>query len=171
MTKPIKMVVVLTLVGLFSGLSLVGIYKYTTPFIEANQAKGPQEAIFKIVPKAATHEVLRENGEEIFKIYDKRDRIIGYAFIAEGQGYQGNIKMIAAIKKNLRTMYGIEVLESVETPGLGGEIATDKFKEQFANKPIFPQIECDAITGATITSKSVDSILNEKIKRIVELLK
>jgi electron transport complex protein RnfG len=66
------------------------------------------------------------------------------------------------------------VLESVETPGLGGEIVSRAFKGQFASLEFMPEIECvkgkkekpneiEAITGATISSMSVANILNRKL--------
>ena len=90
--------------------------------------------------------------------------------------------MMAGIKPDLVTMYGVEILESVETPGLGGEIAGDRFKDQFGNISLLPKIglvkqgrreknEIQAVTGATISSQSVVNILNEKIARLVGILK
>lgn len=182
MKKPVQMIIVLGLVGLFSGTSLVLVYRYATPLIEFNQKKELEKAIFKIIPDAARYEVVTKDGEELFEVYDRRDKLLGYAFIAEGNGYQGKIKMISGIKKDLSTMYGIEILESVETPGLGGEIANDEFKDQFKNLKFIPKIECvkkeaektneiQAITGATISSQSVINILNDKLEKIVEILK
>ena len=71
-------------------------------------------------------------------------------------------------------MVGMEVLESRETPGLGDKIYKDLvFVGAFADLPIEPIIEVvkkgrkvsdnqvDAITGATISSRAVVSIINE----------
>lgn len=176
-----QMVIVLGLTGLISGTSLVLVYRYATPLIESNQKRELKEAIFKIVPNAADYEAVTKEGEDFFKVYDKRGSLLGYAFIAEGSGYQGKIKMLAGIKRDLSTLYGVEILESVETPGLGGEIASDKFKSQFGNLICIPAIECvkrerkkkneiQAITGATISSQSMTNILNERIKELSEIL-
>ena len=170
MKKSIQMIVVLGLVGLISGASLVLVYRYAAPLIEANQKKELETAIFKVIPEAARYEVLTKDGQELFKVYDKNENLLGYAFIAEGSGYQGKIKMLAAIKRDLSTLYGIEILESVETPGLGGEITSGKFKDQFKDLSAFPKIEVQAITGATISSQSVMNILDEKIKRVIDIL-
>ncbi|MDB4349386.1 FMN-binding protein [Omnitrophica bacterium] len=182
MKKPVQMVIVLGLVGFLSGTSLVLVYRYATPLIKSNQKRALEAAIFKVVSGGTRYEVMTKDGERFFKVYDKRDKLLGYAFIAEGSGYQGKIEMISAIKKDLSTLYGVEILESVETPGLGGEIVSDEFRDQFTNLKFDPKIECvkkdkkkkneiEAITGATISSQSVTNILNEKIAKLVETLK
>jgi electron transport complex protein RnfG len=174
MKKALYMVSVLGLVGLISGTSLVLVYRYARPLIEENREKELRTAIFNIVPGAARYEKASERGEEFFKVYDNGGRLLGYAFIAEGNGYQGKIRLIAGVRKDLATLYGIEVLESVETPGLGGEIVSRAFKGQFASLEFMPEIECvkgkkekpneiEAITGATISSMSVANILNRKL--------
>jgi electron transport complex protein RnfG len=182
MNKSLQMILVLGLVGLLSGTSLVAVYTYATPLIEINRRKALEEAIFNVVPGAVKYEAKDKDGEEYFEVYDNKRKLIGYAFMAQGNGYQGNIKIISGIKKDLTTLFGIEILESVETPGLGGEIMNDKFKGQFKNLKFTPEIVCtkkgrsganeiDAITGATISSQSVASILNAKITRLMKILK
>ena len=182
MKKPVQMVIVLGLVGLISGTSLVLVYRYATPRIELNQNRELEAAIFKIVPDAESYKAVTKEGEAFFEVYDGKGELLGYAFIAEGNGYQGKIKVISGITKDLSMLYGIEVLESVETPGLGGEIVSSGFKGQFKNLRFSPQIECvkgkrakkneiEAITGATISSQSVINILNEKIAKVIEALK
>jgi len=78
----------------------------------------------------------------------------------------------------MNTMVGIEILESQETPGLGQEIASESFKSQFNGLKTSPDItyvknekpskpnEVEAITGATISSRAVCAILNEKINEL-----
>ena len=182
MKKYVQMVLVLGVVGLISGVSLVFIYRYATPLIEDNQKKELKEAIFKVVPGGARYEELSKDKQDIFKVYDDRGKLLGYAFKAEGSGYQGKIKMIAGINKDAATLYGVEILESVETPGLGGEIVGAKFKDQFRNLNVISGIICvkkerekdneiQAVTGATISSNSVTSILNKRISELKDILK
>ncbi|MCK4462876.1 MAG: RnfABCDGE type electron transport complex subunit G [Candidatus Omnitrophica bacterium] len=178
MRKAIHIILVLTVVGLISGASLVFVYRYAKPLIAENQRRETKEAIFKVFPKAHAYEKVKKDDEEIFLVKDKRANDLGYAFIAEGNGYQGKIKLMVGIKTDLITLSGIEILESQETPGLGQEITERTFKKQFINLKTLPFIsyvkgkqpekenEIQAITGATISSKAVVSILNEKIKKI-----
>ena len=146
--------------------------------IAGNQEKETREAIFKVFSGAHSYEKIRMDNEEIFLVKDESGSNLGYAFIAEGDGYQGKIRLMAGIKNDLVTLSGIEILESQETPGLGQEISGEDFKKQFADlmnsssisyvknkKPEKPN-EIQAITGATISSRAVVAILNDKIKEI-----
>lgn len=171
----------LTIIGLVSGTVLVFTYKYANPLILDNQKNEIKEAIFKIFPKADTYEKDIIEDSVIFRAKEG-GKLLGYAFLAEGNGYQGAIKMMAGIEPNLETLVGIEILESQETPGLGQEITEEEFKAQFKglmtspkityvkNKPPERPNEIRAVTGATVSSSAVVSILNEKIKKLKNAL-
>jgi electron transport complex protein RnfG len=178
MRNTVKMISVLTIIGLVSGAALVLMYEYASPLIINNQKRELKEAIFKIFPKAKSYGKKVLNNEKVFEVKGDAGGIMGYAFLAEGNGYQGTIKVMAGIKPDLETLAGIEILESQETPGLGQEIASDKFRAQFKGLRVLPEItyvknrpptkpaEIQAITGATVSSSAIVSILNEKIKAI-----
>lgn len=183
MKKVLQMIYVLTFVGLVSGATLAVVYQYADPLIAENQANETKKAIYKIFPAAKDYEEETIAGEAVFRVNDKEGNLLGYAFVAAGNGYQGTIKLMAGIKKDLETLVGIEVLESQETPGLGQEITQAKFRVQFRGLKASPEIlyvknqkptkpnEIEAITGATVSSNAVVAILNEKIKVIKEHLK
>lgn len=182
MNKYLHMIIVLSVVALLSGASLAMVYNNTKPLIEENQRKALKRAILKIVKGAERYKAMTKNGEAFYEVYNKKNKLVGYAFMAEGNGYQGKIKMISGIKKDLSTIYGIEILESIETPGLGGEIVSEGFRGQFKGLQFSPKIECvkrskeknneiQAITGATISSQKVVSILNKKAERVVRAIK
>jgi len=147
--------------------------------IEINKEKELKEALNKVLPEAADYKEVEK--DRLYEGKDRRGRVIGYVFIAEGTGYQGKIRIIAGIDVKLEKLKGIEVLESVETPGLGAEIVEEPFKRQFRGLSVLPKIaftkdkvtkknEIQAITGATISTRSVVEILNEEIERIREVL-
>jgi electron transport complex protein RnfG len=183
MRKTLQMISVLTVVGLVSGAMLVFMYNYTNPRIVYNQKREIELAVFKIFPEGASYDKVIMEDSVIFSVKDKNGALLGYAFLAEGNGYQGTIKMMAGIKANLKTIVGIEILQSQETPGLGQEITGDEFKSQFKGLMALPKItyvknkaperpgEIQAITGATVSSSAICSILNERIKEIREQLK
>ena len=96
----------------------------------------------------------------------------------------GPIRGFLALEADMRTIRGVTFHEQEETPGLGGEIASVWFQEQFKGKVIeLPDgergihirrgggasgpNEVDAITGATMTSKKVEVMLNAVIERIL----
>ncbi|MFH1791282.1 MAG: RnfABCDGE type electron transport complex subunit G [Candidatus Omnitrophota bacterium] len=183
MRKIIQIIVVLSAVSFISGACLVFVYSYTQPRILENQKKEVKEAIFKVFPGAASYETVNAGGMEVFLTKDAAGKQMGYAFIAKGNGYQGEIKLMAAISADLKTILGIEILESQETPGLGQEITSPNFRKQFMRLATLPEIICvkgekpdkpneiEAITGATISSRAVVSILNDGVKQLKENIK
>jgi len=178
MRNTAKMISVLTIVGLVSGAALVFMYQYANPMIIKNQKDETEKAIFKIFEKGKTYEKKTVGEETIFEVKDSSGKLLGYAFLAEGNGYQGTISLMVGIEPDFNTLVGMEVLDSQETPGLGQEIASDKFESQFKGLKTSPEItyiknakpskpnEIEAITGATISSRAVCTILNEKIKSL-----
>ena len=106
---------------------------------------------------------------------------IGYAMTAGEPGFQDVIKLIFGYDHTTGALLGMKVLESKETPGLGDKIEKDQsFVSSFIGVAI-PIIgkkagqasgpgEIDMITGATISSKAVIRIINNKIERLKPLL-
>lgn len=175
------MIVALAAVGIVSGAVLVFVYNYSMPRITANVKAETERAIKNIFPEGAEVQDIRKDG--IFKVTGTDGKFLGYAFTAEGNGYQGTIKLIVGIDADLSTIKGMEVLESQETPGLGAEIAGTQFRSQFEGLSLSHAIEyvknkkpqapyqIEAITGATISSRAVVKILNERIGEVRELVK
>ena len=78
----------------------------------------------------------------------------------QGNGLWGPIWGYIAIASDDKTVVGATFGHKSETPGLGGEITTEKFQGQFAGKQVMDNgslvpIEFDAITGATKTSNGI----------------
>jgi electron transport complex protein RnfG len=80
---------------------------------------------------------------------------------------------------DLSTITGIFVLDQKETPGLGDYITSEDFRKRFENKPTdHPLVvvksdpdaahEIMALTGATVSSESVSSIVNVAISNLKE---
>lgn len=87
----------------------------------------------------------------------------------KGKGLWGPISGTIAIASDGSTVVGANFDHESETPGLGGEITTEKFQRQFKGKKtrkagqLMP-IEFDAITGATKTSQGVRTMIDETLK-------
>ena len=101
----------------------------------------------------------------------------------ETQGYGGTITLLVGLSEDLETIIGIEVVEHVETPGLGGEITTGEFQRQFAGldadepvsyvKNVEPDPdanEIQAISGATITSRAITSGINRTLDEAIDVI-
>ena len=178
-----RMILVLTVVGVFSGLSLVYMARYAEPHIARHKQEAIREAIERVLPGVARVEEVQRGELVLYRGTDASGKPVGYAFITEGPGYQGTIQLMVGVSPDLTKLTGMEVLESVETPGLGARITEPEFREQFQGLKASPGIgyvkagrkpapnEITAITGATISSRSVVDIVNrglEEVRRIIK---
>ena len=182
MKEAVRITLVLTIVCLLCALALSFVHGAAKDKIAKNAAAMVQQAITTLAPTMKSMKTIGQKEDVIYELSDSTGNVIGYAFLAEGQGYQGKIKMLSVISPNLVKLEGIEVLESVETPGLGAKIQDMPFRKQFIDLAIDPQIVCTkeevtspnqikAITGATVSSKAVVNILNKRIAELKEQIK
>jgi len=102
------------------------------------------------------------------------DVMTGYVVKARGQGYADKIEVLIGVDPDVEIITGLFVLEQKETPGLGNKIIYPVWREQFAGKktttPFVVVKEkstipntIDAVTGATISSRSVAGIVNQAV--------
>ena len=92
----------------------------------------------------------------------------------KGKGLWGPISGFIAIDLN-GNVVGANFDHESETPGLGGEITSEKFQSQFKGKNIrkdgqIAPIEFDAITGATKTSNGVKEMIDNTLKLYMPFL-
>lgn len=189
-----KIILVLVITSITSGGVLSIAEVLFRQKIRESQENFIKEAIFTIQPEAFKIEKEELEGRVVYKIYDKKSFLKSYAFLAEGNGYQGKIKLLCVVDKKLEKIIGIEIIESRETPGLGARISEEDFKSQFKGlHPGFPitltkrakaslanitttqasplrKNEVQGITGATISSGAVVNILNKALSQIREAL-
>lgn len=115
--------------------------------------------------------------------YTVNGELVGMAIEGSGQGYADVIRILYGYNWKAQQVVGFEVLETKETPGLGDKIEKDPaFLVNFEaldvsldanNEALKNSIETvksgtktqpwqvDGITGATISSRTIGSILNE----------
>jgi RnfABCDGE-type electron transport complex G subunit len=94
-------------------------------------------------------------------------------FKAVGAGLWSQIELLLAFSPGFEKMYGLRVISQAETPGLGARITETEFLERFRGVEIRPELkvvkfasrpnEVDAITGASVTSRSVEKIINRGV--------
>ena len=175
MNRRIKMLLIMTLFACVSGGVLSLVYLFSAPLIEANMLEEERRSIFEVVPDTESYEARSENGVAFFECMDTSGTVNGYALPAQGNGYQGVIKIMIGLTPDLSEITGISVLEQVETPGLGGRIGEAVFQEQFRGVQTEPAVgyvknqkpdretDIQAVTGATISSRSVVNIINRSV--------
>ena len=178
MKDNVKTTLTLLLLGIISAVSISLMANYANPIIESNREKTMRRAILQVLPGVTRYTVVDQKNH-IFRGTDKNGEVVGYAFVGEGGGYQGVIKLMIGVRSDLRSLAGLIVLENLETPGLGAKISTDSFLKQFLNIAIRPPIEyvlnkpprepnqIQGITGATISSRAVVKIVNDTVSERV----
>ena len=166
-----NLIITLATIGIISALVLTFVYEWTTPYIEANQAKAQKQAINEVLPNVEEVEEVEKNGNVFYEGYDANGNQIGVAFQNSGGGYNGIIEVMIGVDLKDNKIYKISVLNHQETPGLGARITEPEFKSNFENKnfgdyqvvktPPKKETEVQAIAGATISSDSMTEIIEE----------
>jgi Na+-translocating ferredoxin:NAD+ oxidoreductase subunit G len=177
MKETFKIISVLTVVCAVCAFLLTFVYSSAQTKITDNAKDKTRRALKSLAPEAENFEEDTIDGIVIYKLIDKNKKLIGYGFIAAGQGYQGTIEMMAVVDANFDKLQGIEIIKSLETPGLGSKINDSSFRGQFNDLSAATPIECvkeeimkknqiKAVTGATVSSRAVTNILNARLKEI-----
>jgi electron transport complex protein RnfG len=182
MSNRVKMILILTLFAVISGGVLSVVYLFSNPLIEANMLAERNKAIFNVVPGAESYQEKVKDDVTYFLCTDGSGSVVGIALPAQGNGYQGVVKLMVGLTPDLSHITGLDVLEQVETPGLGGRISEKSFQDQFKNISTTPEVEyvknqspskdneIKAITGATISSRSVVAIINRNVDRLKSVI-
>lgn len=140
------------------------------------ESEDPEEIDKQFNEHIDTQEI---DGEKVYFL-EENGEVEAYAFPVGGSGLWGSIEAYVGISKDYSTLIGLEFISHDETPGLGGRISEEWFKEQFRGIELEDSDDeyiiytpadggnVDAITGATLTSQSVKEFLNEDIEKIIQ---
>ena len=188
--------------GAACALLLTGVASFTAPYRSANADADRKRNILTVLEVPYPKKVSSEELVNIFETNVREEEspnLEMYRYIPsgdssgketvavhfEGPGLWGPIRGFLALDTDMRTIRGITFYEQEETPGLGGEIASDWFRKAFVGKKITdasgqPGIiikgggetnavnEVDTISGATMTCDKVQELLNNVIEKIVQ---
>ena len=199
MKKRLFSIAYMFLITLFFTSIVSGVKVLNEERIESNQKAKLQRIILSVLQIPEKREPSDEMLNQIFETrirsiqvegttlylgYEEDGKtILGYAFPVGGPGFWGPIFGMVAVDSEASKILGIAFYKHAETPGLGGRITEDWFKDQFKGLPIFPieegkkifylkpqgtgeaPNELDAITGATGTSRGVEGFLNNELDR------
>lgn len=181
-----KMIIVLTFITVLSGAILSTWDNITEPSVTAYKLHELQKAIAKVLPQYDAYKEITDQDMTLYiGVLEDIPGPVGVAFEAVGNGFQGKISIMVGMNPDFTEIFAIKILEQIETPGLGTKIVedptnkTDPFwwPNQFKGLQTNPEIgivknikptrrnDIQAITGATISSKAVVSILNSQIQK------
>ena len=186
-------VVYMFVVTAFFSAIVIGFSQFTAERVAANQKRAFEQAVLAAMPG------LYDAGESDLELHlrfenkiDKPDESTGgayvitkngraaaYALPIAGQGFWAPIKGVIGIAADKKTITYVLFYEQNETPGLGAEITTSKFCDQFQGKVIstgakaltfkrpgdvLGKSDVHAVTGATQTSNRLERIINNELK-------
>ena len=149
MSLSTRMILVLTLITVLSGGILAGWDLVTKPKIAFHRLEALKTAIGDVLP---AHDTYTSEETEFGTLYiatrDSSDDPIGFAFMAVGSGFQGELRIMVGLTPDMTQLTGIKVLEQIETPGLGTKIVVDPsnkqdpywFPAQFVGIHVSPEI-------------------------------
>ena len=128
-----------------------------------------------------------ENGKEVYVA--NLNGATKYILPLAGKGLWGGIGGYLALNEDKNTIWGVNFNHEGETPGLGAKIVEKEFRSQFENHHIRNaegevvsvavlkkgklaegKEQVDAVSGATITSEGVSTMLAEEMKNYAEFL-
>jgi len=164
-------IIFLTVVVLISVSLLVGIDSITSGKIEEQEEQKVQDMLSEMFVDMSTYNL--DPDTDIYTINSGEDTI-GYAFLAIGKGYGGDINILVGLEDET-TLKGITIITQNETPGLGTRIEDSNFTDKFAGMAIDeiglkPDGGIDALTGATISSSAViDAVKAEALIKVALL--
>ena len=179
MNKILKLTLVLFLVCAIAAGVLGVVNELTYERIE-EQAQAKTAAAFATVMQADGYEEI-EFDKESFPTVDTIHRATngaGHVVTSTFSGAQGNITLACGVDPDFKCT-GISVIEHSETSGLGANAASTaevgvKFRAQFVGQDESIALSnaggsIDALTGATITSRSIAGAVAESIRVVKSL--
>ncbi|MBF9015627.1 MULTISPECIES: FMN-binding protein [unclassified Oceanispirochaeta] len=162
----------------------------TVELVEQNKIVSVQSSVLKSIGKMPADEMkisevyteefdsVPQPGEMIETEVAGQSVLIRYF---SGSGLWGTITGIIAVDDKVERIIGLDIISHNETPGLGGRIDEEWFKKQFSGEKISTEgitvakgagssdedsenSRVDGITGASLTSKSMETIVNNEIE-------
>ncbi len=132
-----------------------------------------------------TKEVKKSDDERLLPIFVfERGDQKNYIIPMQGSGLWGPISAFLALEEDVSTIYGVVFDHVSETPGLGAEITTDRFENEYKGKKIYEEDgtfasinvlkgsghdtsgrphTVDGISGATMTTNGVTEMFTDEL--------
>jgi Na+-transporting NADH:ubiquinone oxidoreductase subunit C len=185
-------VVYMFVVTAFFSSIVIGFAQFTKADVEANRRLAFESAVLMVLPglfdaQVGRLELHRRFVEEVAEpdessagayMLASDGGLVAYALPFSGQGFWAPIKGVIGVRADRTTITAFAIYEQNETPGLGAEIASVAFTDQFKGKTLAsgPQpldfrrsgdalgpSNVHAVTGATQTSNRLESMINAAV--------
>jgi len=187
-------VVYMFLVTAFFSSIVIGFSRLTAERVKANEQLNFEKAVLTVLPGLYDEKLsglqlhrrflerVTPPAEETGAAYTLREngKTIAYALPLAGEGFWAPIKGVLGIADDLEKIIAIAFYEQNETPGLGAQIVTPQFTDQFKHRKISPigkpltikrpgetlgPSDVHAVTGATQTSIRLEKLINAGLEK------
>lgn len=194
----LRLIATLALAGALAGAAIVSVFQLTQPRILANQAAETQRAISQVLAGGQSFKTLflyqdqltdalpagvdSVPLEKVYAGYDATGKRVGYAMVGAEAGFADIIRVIFGYDSESQQLLGMLVVENKETPGLGDAIVKDSAFVGSFRRVTLPLAgvkagagrgadnEVDLVTGATISSRAVITIINHRLELLQPLI-
>jgi electron transport complex protein RnfG len=177
------MIVVLTLIGAASGLTLSLIHRVTAAPIEYQTIKFVKEPAVKKVLTGYDNDPILDRkkipmGTDLrgrpveLTVFPARKAGETFAVAVEGsgKGFHGQIGVMVGVSKEGKIL-DIGITSLSETPGIGSRVTAPSYTDQYKGLAATKDIQVDAISGATYSSKGVVAAVNEAVGYVLKFRK
>ncbi len=139
-------------------------YSITAPIIAQNELEKKEAALKDIFPELTEYQVLESENESYSAVYTVKseDEYVGYTAEVSPKGFGGSVNLIIGIDLD-RCVRGIKVISHSETPSVGTKALADSYLSGYSTlggESLALGTDIDAVSGATITSKAINSGVN-----------
>ena len=151
--------IVLLVIAAVSAGILAGANKMTAPVIAMLEKETETNARKQVLPAANSFnedEKVAVDGLEFVPGYGDGEEKVGYVVKVVSAGYAGDIAFMLGLDAD-GVITGLNVLSSVETPGLGAKILNADWQAMWIGRDVSYEFNkaVDAFAGATISPQAV----------------
>ena len=183
------MILFVLILGSSLTLALVTVDDFTKEPIAKNKVKKLQQSVLSSLGFDYTEDTVEQSfsenvtTREIAETEFYQGKANGnMVFEFHGMGLWGPISGTIALTPDLQKIHGISIIHQEETPGLGSRIADPEFLDRFEGKNITNGLlvkspgkeladnEIHGITGATLSCKALEGILNSEIEKNISVI-
>ena len=153
----------LLILCLITALAVSATYALTAERIAEQRDLALARSMGRLLVAERYELVLEDEGSIIYAAIAGHGGLEGHLILTSAFGYSGDVTVLTAVSDGL--VIAVEVVDaSGETPGLGQNIRSETFTQQFQNLTASPTLvhhpptapgEIQALTGATISADAV----------------
>ena len=170
-----RLAITLLLITAVVAAALAAVNSVTAPKIQAINEQKTQTAIEAVLPGGGEEIAFTDDTGLVSTVYKGQS---GYAVEVTPSGFNGTVTMMVGVD-NAGKVLGISIVNHTETAGLGAEAASQgaagtAFRSQFTGMSGSVSVtkdggQVDALTGATITSRTVCTGVNAALNAVAKL--